>query len=115
MELAVSKGANRAACCNGQGFCQSELEDQDARVPFERYMALMRAAKALPATGLGLHYGEQVDIAEVSIIGLIGQASETALEAFQQLNRYVRLIVETANEGPAVTASAWRWTAAACG
>jgi AraC-like DNA-binding protein len=34
----------------------------------------------------------------VSIVGLIGQASATALEAFQQLNRYVRLIVETENQ-----------------
>jgi AraC-like DNA-binding protein len=58
-------------------------------------MALMRAAKQLAADpALGLHYGEAVDIAEVSIVGLLGQASTTMLEAFHQLNRYVRLIVE---------------------
>lgn len=100
LEFAVSKGADRAVLLQRAGVYQSELEDQDARVPFARYVALMRAAKALSGDGaLGLHYGEQVDIAEVSIIGLIGQASETALEAFQQLNRYVRLIVETDNAG----------------
>jgi AraC-like DNA-binding protein len=100
LELAVAKGADRAALHQQSGLSPTELNDQDARIPARRYEALMRAAKALTGDGaLGLHYGQQVDIAEVSIIGLIGQASETALEAFQQLNRYVRLIVETDNEG----------------
>jgi AraC-like DNA-binding protein len=100
LELAVSKGADRTTLLQQSAIPAAELQDQDARIPFGRYVALMRSAKALTGDGaLGLHYGEQVDIAEVSIIGLIGQASETALEAFQQLNRYVRLIVETDNEG----------------
>jgi AraC-like DNA-binding protein len=100
LQLAVSRGADEAALLRQSGIAASELQDQDARIPVRRYEALMRAAKALTAdSALGLHYGEQVDIAEVSIIGLIGQASETALEAFQQLNRYVRLIIETDNGG----------------
>ena len=100
LELAVAKGADRAALLQQSGLPADALQDQDARIPVRSYVALMRAAKALTGdTALGLHYGEQVDIAEVSIIGLIGQASETALEAFQQLNRYVRLIIETDNEG----------------
>lgn len=99
LELAVAKGADRATLMQQSGIAAASLEDQDARLPFRRYVALMRAAKALSGdSALGLHYGEQVDIAQVSILGLIGQASETALEAFQQLNRYVRLIVETDNE-----------------
>jgi len=48
---------------------------------------------------LGLHYGEAVDIAEVSIVGLVGQAATNMLEAFTQLNRFVPLIVETENAG----------------
>jgi AraC-like DNA-binding protein len=100
LELAVSKGARRPALIAQSGIDPADLEDQDARIPFARYVALMRAGKALcgdPA--LGLHYGEAVDIAEVSIIGLIGQASATMADAFVQLNRYVRLIVETENAG----------------
>jgi AraC-like DNA-binding protein len=46
---------------------------------------------------LGLHYGEAKDVAEFSIVGLIGQASTSGAEAFAQLNRYVPLIVETQN------------------
>lgn len=100
LEFAASKGASRAALLDQSGIDLAHLLDQDARIPFHRYVALMRAGKALTGdSALALHYGEQVDIGAVSIIGLIGQASETMGEAFTQLNRYVRLIVETDNEG----------------
>src|SRR6478672_5260418 len=96
LELAVSKGADRRALADRAGIALADLEDQDARIPFATYVALMRAGKALSGDpALGLHYGEQVDIADVSIVGLLGQASRTPMEAFQQLNRYVPLIVET--------------------
>jgi AraC-like DNA-binding protein len=95
-ELAVAKGADRSALAAAAGVELKTLQDQDARIPFARYVAIMRAGKALSGdAALGLHYGEQVDIADVSIVGLLGQASRTPLEAFQQLNRYVPLIVET--------------------
>jgi len=100
LELAVSKGAARATLLDQSGIDPADLLDQDARIPFRNYVALMRAGQALTGdSALALHYGEQVDIAEVSIIGLIGQASETMTEAFAQLNRFVRLIVETDNDG----------------
>jgi AraC-like DNA-binding protein len=95
-ELAVAKGADRAELARRAGVDVSALEDQDARIPFSTYVAIMRAGQALSGdAALGLHYGEQVDIAEVSIVGLLSQASRTALEGLQQLNRYVPLIVET--------------------
>ena len=100
LRLAGAKGADEAELLRRSGVSAAALADQDARIPVRDYMALMRAAKAITGEpALGLHYGEQVDIAEVSIIGLIGQASETPQEAFQQLNRYVRLIIETENAG----------------
>ncbi|WP_372783998.1 AraC family transcriptional regulator [Phenylobacterium sp.] len=100
LEFAVSKGAGRLALLERSGVKAADLQDQDARIPFRQYVALMRAGQALSGdSALALHYGERVDIAEVSIIGLIGQASETMAEAFAQLNRYVRLVVETDNEG----------------
>lgn len=99
MELAVKKGAPRAALLAAAGLTAEALADQDARVPFAAYVALMRAGKALSGDpALALHYGEAVDISEVSIVGLLGQAAATMLEAFQQLNRYVPLIVETENQ-----------------
>ncbi len=100
LELAVARGAERQALLDRARIDAAALHDQDGRIPFARYVALMRAAKALsndPA--LALHYGEAVDISEVSIVGLVGLAAQTMSEAFAQLNRYVRLIVETDNEG----------------
>lgn len=98
-DLAVARGADRRALLAEAGIASEALEDQDGRVSFARYKALMRAGQRLAGDpALGLHYGEAVDIAEVSIVGLMGQASATALEAFIQLNRFVPLIVETENE-----------------
>ena len=103
MELALARGASRAALAEQSGIRLEDLGDQDRRIPFASYVALMRSAKALandPA--LALRYGEAVDISQVSIVGLLGQASETMMEAFAQLNRYVRLVVETDNESDGV-------------
>jgi AraC-like DNA-binding protein len=95
LELAVAKGADRRALAERAGLELDDLADQDARIPFSSYVALMRAGQALAGDpALGLHYGEAVDISEVSIVGLLGQASTNMIEAFNQLNRYVRLIVE---------------------
>jgi hypothetical protein len=100
LEFAAGKGADRAALLDQSGIDPADLQDQDGRIPFCKYVALMRAGRRLTGDpALALHYGERVDIAEVSIIGLIGQASETMTEAFAQLNRFVRLIVETDNQG----------------
>ncbi len=94
-DLAVARGADRKALLQAAGLAADALDDQDHRLPFSAYVALMRAAKAMTGDpALALHYGEAVDVAEFSIVGLIGQASATVTEAFAQLNRYVRLIVE---------------------
>lgn len=95
VELAVSRGADREALAARAGIDASALDDLNARVPFERYVTLMRAAKAVtddPA--LALHYGEAANLGQFSVVGLIGHASETMGEAFRQLNRYVRLVVD---------------------
>lgn len=95
VNLAVSKGADRALLLSRAGIGEDALADQDNRIPFANYVALMRAGKELandPA--LALHYGETSDFAEVSIVGLIGNASETMQDALAQVNRYGRLVVE---------------------
>jgi AraC-like DNA-binding protein len=96
MELAIAKGACRHALAQQSGIDPEDLQDQDGRVPLANYIALMRSGMALSGcSALALHYGEQVDIGQVSIVGLIGQTSVTMTEALAQLNRYVPLIVET--------------------
>lgn len=95
IDIAVARGADRAALLNQSGILAETLTDQDSRVPMARYKALILAAKAAandPA--LVLHYAEEVNLAEVSIVGLIGNASADMTDAFVQLQRYNRLVVE---------------------
>lgn len=95
LSYAASRGADREALLDAAGIAPPALEDRDARLPFQHYVALMHAAKA--ATGdpaLALNFGQAVNVADISIVGLIGQAADTMLEAFEQLNRYVRLVVD---------------------
>jgi AraC-like DNA-binding protein len=99
-ELAASKGASRKALAERSGLSPAELQDPDNRIPFAKYVALMRAGKELcndPA--LALHFGEAFDFADISIVGLIGRASETMAEGFAQFNRYARLAVEVEVDG----------------
>jgi AraC-like DNA-binding protein len=95
LDLAVAKGADRRTLLQRSGIEAAVLLDQDNRVPFASYVALMRAGKELARDpALALHYGEAINISDVSIVGLIGQASETMMDAHVQLNRYVRLVVD---------------------
>lgn len=101
--FAVERGADLAALMAQAGLRPSDLEDPDARLAFETYVALMRAAQDLCADpALALHFGEAVDLAEVSIVGLIMNASATMGEAFAQMQRFGRLTLETEglNDGP---------------
>jgi AraC-like DNA-binding protein len=94
-KVAVARGADRGKLAEQSGIDPDSLEDQDARIPLDRYRALIRAGQKLandPA--LGLHYGETIDLSEVSIVGLIGHASETMAHAFVQLQRYARLMTD---------------------
>ena len=99
MALAVARGASPAALAARSGIAVEELQDVNRRIPFAKYVALMRAGQELandPA--LALHYGESNDMSEVSVVGLIAYACETMLEALVQVNRYGRLVVEV--DGP---------------
>lgn len=95
LEMAVSKGADRGELAGRAGIDLADLEDQDNRVPFTNYVTLMRAGQELTGDpALALHYGATNDFSRVSVVGLIGNASRTMLEAFAQLNRYGRLAIE---------------------
>lgn len=101
--FAVQRGADRATLMGRVGLVPDDLEDPDQRLPLATYMALMRAAQELcddPA--LALHFGEAVDLAEISIVGLIMNASATMGDAFAQMQRFGRLTLETEglSDGP---------------
>ncbi len=95
MDLAVSKGADRKVLAARSAIDPADLQNQDNRIPFAKYVALMRTSKELcndPA--LALHFGEAFDPTELSVVGLLGGASATMAEGFAQMNRYARLAVE---------------------
>jgi len=71
VELAVSKGADRTALLAQAGVDPDALEDNDNRIPLARYVALTRAGKELSGdSALALHYGEMVDLSEISVVGI---------------------------------------------
>jgi AraC-like DNA-binding protein len=95
IDVCVSRGASSSTLAKLAGIDVKDLEDQDNRIRFKNYVELMRAGKELcndPA--LGLHFGEVNDLAQVSVVGLLGDASETVAESLAQLSRYGRLVIE---------------------
>jgi AraC-like DNA-binding protein len=95
VKLAVEKGASREELLRRAGIAEQDLADQDQRLPLHRYVALMREAKTLTGdAALALHFGEAFDIAELSIVGLMGQATATFADAFEKIGRYARLAID---------------------
>ena len=95
IDLAAAKGADAALLAARAGIDPAGLADQDARIPLARYVALMRAAKALTGDpALAIHYGESVDMSEFSAVGLLFRASPTLAEGLVQINRYGQLVIE---------------------
>ncbi|RYG34852.1 MAG: AraC family transcriptional regulator, partial [Burkholderiales bacterium] len=99
MKFAIAKGADEAALSARCGITAADVADQDHRVPMTNYIALVRAAKDLSGDpAIALRYGEEVDLSEISIAGLIMNASTDMREAFKQMNRFGRLVVEVETE-----------------
>jgi hypothetical protein len=101
IEFATAKGADRDGLIKRAGISAHRLKNPDHRIPFRQYTDLMRAAQAVTGNpALALHYGEQVGMSEVSVLGLIMEASATMGEAFLQLQRYGRLATEFVDSEP---------------
>jgi AraC-like DNA-binding protein len=95
LDYAVSRGADESELLAKSGLGMAKLSDPDARLPLSAYVALLYQAQiATDNPALALHWGEDVDMAEVSILGLIMNAAPTMGDAFHQLQRYGKLAVE---------------------
>jgi AraC-like DNA-binding protein len=95
LDFAISRGTNRQRLIERSGIRPDALEEQDNRVPFMHYMALMEAGVELcKEPALALLFGEAVRLQDISIVGLIGEASETTDEARRQMNRYAHLMLD---------------------
>lgn len=101
IDFAAARGADRAALLAMVGLADSTAPDRNRRVPLVRYAAMLHeAARQCGDPALAIHYSEATDFAELSIVGLIGFASETMSDALLQLNRYGRLITDIQVDGP---------------
>lgn len=89
---AVSRGTSETALIEASGLGALDLSDPDGRTPLPLYVRALKAAcERLGDTGFALRWAAQVGMADISILGLIMEASRTMGEAFLQLQRYERL------------------------
>src|SRR4051812_40520518 len=91
VDFAQTKGVSTDTLTAHAQINASQLHDGEERIPFTKYVALMRAVKTLcgdPA--FALHFGES-EYAETGIGCLIGGFAETGADAFALTNRYARL------------------------
>lgn len=95
LDFAISKQARLDVLLARSGISDEDLTDLDNRIPLEKYKALMRGGVELTRDpALALHFGEEVDFAELSVVGLIALASDTVFHAFTEINRYNGLVIQ---------------------
>src|SRR5262245_61629903 len=95
LEFAISRGASRETLAERSQLDPSDLHDGDRRIPFAKYVALMRAGQELcgdPA--LALHFGESIPVSDFSLGCQVGAFSETMKEGLALINRYAPLTIE---------------------
>ncbi len=95
MEFAVSQGANQIKLLRLSNLSLPELQDPDARLPMESYVALMAVSKKLcNDAALPLRLGAAQNFDKISIVGLMCYSAATMGEALNLLNRYGYLVAE---------------------
>lgn len=100
LEFAVAKGAPRETLLAGSGLSDADLLHQDARIPFAKYVALMRAGQELAGDpALALHFGEAINLSDMSIVGNLGAGDVTIEAGVAYLNRFAGLLVEVDSGG----------------
>ena len=100
-EFSCHHGARLAELLAYAEISERTLDDPEARLPLKQFARLVREAKRQTGlTGLPVLFANEADFSEVSIAGLIANASKTMLDALTQLNRYSRLTFDLPFEGP---------------
>ena len=93
-------GADGDALLREANLSANAFETPHARIAFPKFRQLMRSAKKLTGEpALALYFGSQISFDQLSLVGLISRAAPTMEEAFAQLNRYGRLIIEVEGVG----------------
>jgi AraC-like DNA-binding protein len=94
-DFAVSRGADAQTLAQLSGYNPDMGADLEARVESDTFKSLMRNAKLLcKDPSFALQFGAHSEFVDMSIVGLITHSARTMAEAFEQLNRFARLMVE---------------------
>ena len=91
VEFAVSRGASRDRILRGADLTRATLEDPEARIPAEQFMAIVRGAidhSGQPA--LMLQLGSQLRVTSHGILGYAAMSSATLAEALALATTYVQ-------------------------
>jgi AraC-like DNA-binding protein len=100
LDFAVSRGADRQMLIERSHIFLDDLKDQDNRIPLPNYMAMLKAGIELCSEpALSLLFGEAVRMQDISIVGLIGEAFDSAESGRRQMNRYARLTFDADDGG----------------
>jgi AraC-like DNA-binding protein len=98
--FAVSKGAGRRELAKLAGFEPGEKAPDD-RLSYDSYVTLFRAAKRLTGDGaLALRFGEEVEMSNFSVVGLLGPPPGSPGEVVDYFNRYARLLIDCPGQPP---------------
>jgi AraC-like DNA-binding protein len=103
LSFAEAAGLQSDALCGKVGIDPETLSDPDGRLPLQSYKNLMHlATEATNDPALALHFGAAIGMSDISIVGLLMEASNTIGDAYTQLRRYGRLAIESEgiSDGP---------------
>src|ERR1051326_5503824 len=85
MDFAVARGCDRKVLAERSGIDPVDLLDEEGRIPFDRYIALMKAGQeSCDDPAFALHFGESDEGAERSLACMMGIFSPTVRESFEQ-------------------------------
>src|SRR2546430_10207453 len=88
LEFAVARGADRQRLIEQSRLRPQDLTERDNRLPLATYLALMKAGiKLCDEPALGLLFGAEVSLSDISIVGLVGNAA-TAEEGVPHRDRH---------------------------
>jgi len=95
LDYAQGEGAPRGPLLAASGLAESDLADQDKRIPVAAYQALVAAGiEATGDTSLLLRHVLETRLETMSIVGQIVHASTSFPHSLGQVNRYARLMAD---------------------
>lgn len=95
LDYAVQRGADRTQLLGIAGLSETDLSRQDGRVTIDAYHAVIGGAIALTGDGaIVMRQVIETKLEDMSIVGQIVHSSDSMIHSIEQVNRYLRLMVD---------------------